>query len=73
MTNRVTFSTTAYVEAVMSVPNRGVLSDSSASLLIKTATRELKVMAPDMERHALWYKVRIFRSYFFQGFSTVHV
>jgi hypothetical protein len=47
----------AYVEAVMSVPNRGVLNDSSASLLIKTPNRELKLTAPDMERHALWYKV----------------
>lgn len=41
----------------MSVPNRGVLNDSSASLLIKTPNRELKLTAPDMERHALWYKV----------------
>lgn len=41
----------------MSVPNRGALNDSSASLLIKTPNRELKLTAPDMERHALWYKV----------------
>ncbi|KAG2184144.1 hypothetical protein INT44_009159 [Umbelopsis vinacea] len=46
----------AYVEAVMSVPNRGALNDTSASLLIKTPNRELKLTAPDMERHALWYK-----------------
>jgi hypothetical protein len=46
----------------MSVPSRGSLNDSSASLLIKTATRELKVTAPDMELHTLWYKVG---TYFF--------
>ncbi|KAM3589008.1 hypothetical protein VKS41_001434 [Umbelopsis sp. WA50703] len=46
----------AYIEAVMSMPSRGSLNDSSASLLIKTATRELKVTAPDMELHTLWYK-----------------
>jgi hypothetical protein len=51
--------TLAYVEAVMSVPNRGVLNDTSASLLIKTPNRELKLTAPDMESHALWYKVWI--------------
>lgn len=49
----------AYVEAVMSVPNRGALNDTSASLLIKTPNRELKLTAPDMESHALWYKVWI--------------
>lgn len=41
----------------MSVPNRSALNDCSASLLIKTPSRELKLTAPDMERHALWYKV----------------
>lgn len=55
------FAITAYIEAVMSVPNRGSVGDSSASLLIKTANRELKLAAPDMEKHTLWYKVNAFR------------
>ncbi|KAL4214367.1 hypothetical protein AB4K20DRAFT_1880040 [Rhizopus microsporus] len=46
----------AFIEAVVQVPSNNNQEASPMSLLIRTPKRDLKLTAPTLERHEIWFK-----------------
>ncbi|CAO3624647.1 unnamed protein product [Cunninghamella echinulata] len=44
----------AFIESVSSIPNHENSNECPFSLLIKTSKRDLKITAPNLERHEIW-------------------
>lgn len=49
----------AFIESVSAVPSNDNSGASPMSLLIRTPKRDLKITAPNLERHDLWLKVTL--------------
>lgn len=48
----------AFIESVVQVPSNNNQEASPMSLLIRTPKRDLKLTAPTLERHEIWFKVK---------------
>lgn len=55
----------ALIENITSVPNYSYATDgtSNVSLLIQTSHRQIKLTAPTMEKHDLWFEVSFIFEY----------
>ncbi|CAO3691660.1 unnamed protein product [Rhizopus stolonifer] len=48
----------AFIESVVVVSNHSQQESSPMSLLIRTPKRDIKITAPNLERHDIWHKVK---------------